>query len=127
MMVERLRVLVYSERSDKNYTWLIYFDEYDDIICVNSYDDAEIMLTTFVFHFVFIDLRAFDKYNKIADILYQRNLPTKIRVFEAPRLNEGSGSVQKLGKGSAKQQTEEEKNADAKAGIKKLMRWCLMI
>ena len=119
MMVERLRVLVYSERSDKNNTWLIYFDEYDDIICVNSYDVAEIMLTTFVFHIVIIDIRAFDKYDKISDILYQRNLSTKIRVVEAPRLKEGGGSTQKLGNDSAIQQTEEEKNADALAGIKK--------
>jgi hypothetical protein len=65
--------------------WFVFIDEfdvYDDIISVNSYDEVENMLTTFIFHIVFIDYRVVDKYKKIAEILYQRGLSTKIRVFK---------------------------------------------
>ncbi len=90
MMMERIRVLMYSERTEIRFSWIILFDKYDEVFWANTYDVAENMLTTYMFNIVFIDYRVIDKYNKISDLLYQRGLSTKIRVIELPLLTDGS-------------------------------------
>lgn len=89
-MMERLRVLMYSERTEISCSWIIYFDKYDEVFWANTYDVAENMLTTYIFNIIFIDYRVIDKYNKIADLLYQRGLSPKIRVIELSLLADGS-------------------------------------
>ena len=90
MTMERIRILMYSERTEIRFSWFILFDKYDEVFWANTYDFAENMLTTYIFNIVFIDYRVVDKYKKIADLLYQCGLSTKIRVVDLPLLTDGS-------------------------------------
>ena len=86
MMVERLRVLMYSERTEISYSWIFYFDRFDEVFWANTYDVAVNMLNKHVFHIIFIDYRVIDNYIKIKEILQKRGLTTRIRVVELPLL-----------------------------------------
>lgn len=89
-MMERTRVLIYSERTEFRFSWMILLDKYDEVFWANTYDVAENMLTTYIFNIVFIDYRVVDKYKEISDLLFQRGLSIKIRVVELPLLTDGS-------------------------------------
>ena len=88
MMTERLRVLMYSERTEIGYSWIFYLDRFDEVFWANTYDVAVNMLNKHIFHIIFIDYRVIDNYIKIKEILQKRGLTTRIRVIELPLLAE---------------------------------------
>ena len=88
MMTERLRVLMYSERTEIGYSWIVYLDRFDEVFWANTYDVAVNMLNKHIFHIIFIDYRVIDNYIKIKEILQKRGLTTRIRVIELPLLAE---------------------------------------
>lgn len=90
-MMERTRVLMYSEHTEFYYAWWILQNQYNSIICVTNYDEAENLLMTCTFHIIIIDYRRIDKIDKINEILIHRNLPTKVLVFRAPELPNNFG------------------------------------
>ena len=51
-MMERTRVLMYSEHTEFYYAWWILQNQYNSIICVTNYDEAENLLMTCTFHII---------------------------------------------------------------------------
>lgn len=124
--MERTRVLMYSEHSPINYIWLAGCNDFYDIFCVSTMDEAENMLMSFTFHLILIDFTVVSQYEKITAILYQRNLASRIIVvpesapgdrpyeIRAPSLIQTQMQSQVTPKKSKKM-----KEAEEKAGIEK--------
>ena len=94
MTMERLRVLMYSERTDENAVCWIFRNEFNEFYFAPNYDRAEFFLLSIPIHIVIIDYTCKDYYDKIFNILYQRHLMAQILVLslsESERLNSSHG------------------------------------
>lgn len=95
MMVERLRVLVYSERSDAEAVCWFFRNEFNEFYFAPNYDKAEFFLLSIPIHIVIIDYTCKDCYDKIFDTLYQRHMKTEILVLslsESEQLKSSHGT-----------------------------------
>ncbi len=94
MMMERIRVLMYSERTDENAVCWIFRNEFNEFYFAPNYDKAEFFLLSIPIHIVIIDYTCKDYYDKIFNILYQRHLMAHILVLslsESERLKFSHG------------------------------------
>ncbi|MBO5966919.1 MAG: winged helix-turn-helix transcriptional regulator [Clostridia bacterium] len=123
-MTEKLRVLMYSERTvEENSICWILRNKYNVIYFASNFDMAETILLTIPLNLVFIDESCIPHYEKIINILYQRHLLAHIMIIplSTDEFSKRSREIRAPDQSEllGLKKTEEMKKKEKKAGIDK--------
>ena len=121
-MMERTRVLMYSERTSQDVFWWIFYNEYNEIFCVTRFDDAAKMLRNFTFQIIIIDYKKIRRLKELTDIMLDLHINAKVMICRLPETEQGYRAhtiraPSETKETSVPMRTKTMREADEKAGI----------